>query len=278
LAGFPENGSQTGRLHVFDYVRHVSYWSTPRKAAKRRDQYRGGLSHDPSALEKALADVEGRLAPELNKVRAEGRICSKSQVPGLLSLVALIHARGPRIHEGVDNLLSRTVTRDLLVRTIDPARWSAIREAELQVGTPERLIPAYDEALRLAEAGRWTFPPPKSAHRELLAVSWETVEQALLARRWSLWRAPEGSGGFICSDCPLSSLVESGFYLAPLNDPNVLITCPISKNLALVSLPGLKQANHEASELVVADVNPRTKLASCGMLYSPQREFLLKSV
>jgi hypothetical protein len=55
-----------------------------------------------------------------------------------------------------------------------------------------------------------------------------------------------------------------------------MLTFPLSAHLALVSLEGLTQGNHVATDLIVGDINTRTKLASTGLLYSPSREFLLR--
>jgi hypothetical protein len=123
--------------------------------AKHKGQYRlDDEARDPEALEKALAHVEGQLAPALHRVRDAGKIEHKNQLPELLSLIALIHARSPRTRESLDLMIARRLKRDLLSGAMTPEQWSNIRQTELRAGVPERLMPDFNEAKRLAASNR----------------------------------------------------------------------------------------------------------------------------
>jgi hypothetical protein len=66
--------------------------------------------------------------------------------------------------------------------------------------------------------------------------------------------------------------------LESLAEPEAMISCPLSRNLALLALPPSlekKGGNYEATDSIVADINSRTQLSSMGMLYSASKEYLL---
>jgi hypothetical protein len=279
LAGFTETGRRDGRLYVFDYFRDRHYISTPVKVAKERDYYRISDHPESDALEAAMSRMEDPAALALKTVIAERRIASRAQLPPLLAFVALIFARGPRLREQMGRRAAAQAHRDLISGTMTEQRWNAIRSAEISAGAPERLFPSYGEAGRMCRAGRWGPPLPLTFYREYLSVAYEEISKQLLQRPWLLMRCDASEhGGFICSDTPLSTLHEGpvGVSLERLNDPDILVTCPLSRELALVSRYGKKGGNYEATPLIVADVNKRSQLASMGMLYSATGEFLLR--
>jgi hypothetical protein len=279
LSGFTERGTQNGRLHVFDYIRDRHYTSTPVKVARERDYYRVEGHSQPDVLETALSHIESAAAVALKTVTSQRRVASRKQLPELLAFVALLFARGPRVREQMGRRAAAQARTDLASGKMTEQRWNAIRQAEISAGAPERLLPSYADARRMSQAGRWEPPFPRTFHREFLPVLYEALTDKLLRRPWLLMRCDASEhGGFICSDTPLSTLEEGllGLSLAPLDDPDVLVTCPLSRELALVSLTGMKGGNYEATPLIVADINTRTQLASMGTLYSATKAFLLR--
>ncbi len=109
----------------------------------------------------------------------------------------------------------------------------------------------------------------------LISLAQRAVFDHLASRIWSLARAAPGSGGFICSDSPLTwgSTLPSAAD-SSLAEPSVQITFPLSKGLALITRDD-RHGTYEAVEQVVAWVNTRTLFASLGMLYFADDGFLL---
>jgi hypothetical protein len=111
------------------------------------------------------------------------------------------------------------------------------------------------------------------------------ILDALIPHHWSVAIvASTDNGGFICSDSPLTwSLVEPWEREVTeevrLDDPNVHITFPLSKELALITRNYDRHKKHrysyEANDGVVAWVNARTHVYSFGTLYSAGEDFLL---
>jgi hypothetical protein len=91
------------------------------------------------------------------------------------------------------------------------------------------------------------------------------------------WRR---NGGFITSDSPLvwGSLqhIRDEELMESLSDPDVEVTFPVSKSVALVSYPDARHANCVASDEVVAHINMRTLQLSMGLVFHPKANFLLR--
>src|SRR5690349_4884447 len=96
LTGFTDTGTRKGRVHVFDYRQPKRYWARPDTVAHERDYYRMyEPDQDEYAIEKALAQLEDKLAAVLQEVVARGgRIQKLKELGTLLSLAALLYARG----------------------------------------------------------------------------------------------------------------------------------------------------------------------------------------
>src|SRR5438128_8684985 len=101
LAGFTASGTRDGILHVYDYLRHKHYGAKPDVAARERDFYRVyEPNEDPNVIERDLSRLEN-LAPVLRNVLASGTFGSGHELGEVLSLVALIHARGLKARSGI---------------------------------------------------------------------------------------------------------------------------------------------------------------------------------
>ena len=300
LAGFTDTGAKDGTLHIFDYARRRRYASKPEKVARERDFYRlykSGL--DKYGIEKDLAaGLESEIAPVLRRV-SETDKASPEELGTLLSLAAMVYVRGRRglelAHVGVEEQMRS----GLVDGTLDPKAWEEVRELhELAGEDPEATQIAYEEARRRArEDDAWAPIAPRDYVLARIDELYNGILDALMPDTredhiWSLAIANPGAGEFVASDSPLSWMSalpwEPGYKKAEsldepdqgetLDNPNITITFPLNKKLALITRPNdrdLKQRHfrYETVAEVVAWVNTRTHIASLGTLYSASEDF-----
>jgi Protein of unknown function (DUF4238) len=121
LAGFTASGTRDDSLHVYDYPRHRHYGAKPEAAARERDFNRVyEPNEDPNIIERDLGRLENELAPVLRSVLASGRLRGGHELGELLSLVAMIHARGPKARRGISLAVERTMRRKFEAGVVRP--------------------------------------------------------------------------------------------------------------------------------------------------------------
>lgn len=280
LAGFTDTGEMDGRIHVFDYFRAKQYRSSPRQVCRERDFYRiYEPNEDPYLIERGMAALEQEIAPTLREIKEECKITKIEQIGTILSLAALITARDHRGRVNLSTGLAKSLRENLEAGRISREKWDKIRGAELRTGVHEP--PDYDQAVEMIRRGEWTPNAPHILLVGLIPEMQHEILKRLVDRPWELMITdPVENGGFITSDSPLVwgylDQIQNDFLAASLDDPNLEITFPVNKSLALISYPGARRANCTATNSVVAHINMRTLQLSMGLVFHASSNFLLR--
>ncbi len=162
LAGFTDTGTQGGTLQVLDYFRGVRYRAKPTRVAREHDYYRVyEPREDPNVVENDLSRLEGELALVLCRVVDTGIIRSGEELGNLLSLVALIHARGPRARHQLSESIKRTMRDALEGDQVTPQQWDALVATELRARVDPEAVPCFEEARSRLDGGHGSPKPLK---------------------------------------------------------------------------------------------------------------------
>jgi hypothetical protein len=281
LAGFTASGTRDGTLHVFDHTRRKRYKTTPLKASRETDFYKIDVPGvDPNEIETALARHETVVAPFVQKIATGGRADHRREVGEALALAASIMVRS----RWARTIVQQRVATDLVMRLrqngITQAEWDRLREAMLNAGNTERDAPDYATAVYRARSGYWMPPVPPTAHAEAIPLLQPEIMKILHDRDWELHATHStDQGGFICSDAPLTwgdPRERLKGRLAPLTDPNVEVSFPLSRSVALVSYPGAYNGNKATTDQIIAHVNTRPLFLSTGLIFHASDSFLLE--
>jgi hypothetical protein len=201
LVGFTDDCTRDGTLHVYDYPRHRHYRAKPDVVASERDFYRVyEPAEAPNVFERELMRLENDLASVLRDVLASGKVASGRELGELLSLVALIHARGPKARERLSLAVGRTMQRRFEAGAVKPDQWETMVAAEVRAGVDAKRLPSYEDAVRLITQRRWYPQAPHVLKVGLIPEVQQIIFDVLADRKWSLARADAGTGGFISSD------------------------------------------------------------------------------
>lgn len=282
LAGFTDTGRRSGKTHVFDGVRAKTYLSSPDQILRERDYYKiFETNQDPYAVEKDMAELEGEIAPVFQSVAAAGKITGREQVGTLLSLATLITARDRRGRLQLSEGLRAKLKADLASQQIDEEGWQQIRASELRAGTNPHKLPTFEQAVRLARTSHWEPPAPRIFQVGMFAQIQRVLLDHLVNRPWEMMiTESKANGGFVCSDSPLvwGSLdaMDGEELHVSIQEPDIEITFPVTKNLALISHKDARTANLTATNEIVAHINMRTVLLGMGMIVHAEPDFLLR--
>jgi hypothetical protein len=280
LAGFTKTQNAKGRLHVLDYLRRKTYFTTPEKASRERDFYRiykPGV--DGNIVEKDFARLESETIPILQKVVRQKRFESPADLGTVLSFVSLTHLRGKRAIDSATETSRRTMRKKLREGEVTKEQWNSLRDYEIRAGVDPNLIPHFEEAQRRVIEKNWLPKGPEWIKPALAGLTQYEFAQMLVSNRiWSLAIADTRNGGFVTSDTPLQwgnrMPWEFVYSAQQITDPGTVLTFPLSWEVALITRED-KHGSYKAVDEVVAWVNTRTLFGSMGLTYSESPDFLL---
>lgn len=155
LAGFTNDGTKTGKLHLADLVRGTTYPNTPEGTGKEKDYNLLEVEGvDPFAIESGLLanEIEGPVAPAFEKVRGGGFPTEDEQVR-LLAFMAMQELRGPNRREAYDDFTTRVMRQMMAFVTESEEMFEAekAKHPELEGITRE-------EAMKWANSTKVVWP------------------------------------------------------------------------------------------------------------------------
>jgi hypothetical protein len=190
---------------------------------------------DPFAVEKALAELEGIVAPALERVKAAKSLADEKDRSAIMNLIASVTLRNPKQRESISEIVNRGGQLMAAAGVATKARFdeyvSAMKAEGKQVGE------TYEEMKELVAKTPGTFRPT----REYLIFTEARVHDHLVrryeGRRWQFVVASDGSGGFVTSDHPVcvrwSDDQDHGNLSPGLAVPGTEVIFPLSPQLAL---------------------------------------------
>lgn len=282
LAGFTPALSPNGSLWVFRYDNAAYYRTSPRKACRQRDYYRFASDRggDEYYMERVLAWHEDVVAPFVRQLAADGRVTDRKQVAEAISLAAVLIGRGRAGRRRLKVTLATNVVKALRGGTVTREEWNRYRADELANGAPPDECPEYEVARDRALGGGWMPRAPRALLLGLIPDAQDRLMSLLSGREWQLMvTQSDVNGGFVTSDGPVvwgdldRAAAGSG---ANIDDPDVEITFPVSKDAALVAYPGARVRNSVATDEIVAHVNARTVHMTDGEIMHAHDDFLIR--
>lgn len=267
LRGFTTNGKVEGRLNAINAEGKV-YSTTPCNAGHRRDYYRidrtdGG---DEFIVEKTIDNFDFQSV--LSSVLSSQQALSKEEFDKLLAFTALMAARGPSAHGAIESLTSA------LSQAQRAAEWSA------KTGIP---LPGLGPA-----PGATVFRvSPDELPLELSQNDWvrsifesaDTIYECLKRRHWVILIVDDRLPDFICSDCPVASVLTRtpghAFDTPGFATSDTQITFPLSRQFALSSgcslevAPKPLQVDH-ADRAAIAKVNTKTLMHASQLFWATE--------
>jgi hypothetical protein len=230
LAGFTDTGDQDGTLWVTDLGQRKQWDANPGSTGFINDFYRISEEDlDPVTVEKALAEMEGEVAPILKAMDRERCPPDKEDFGKLLFFMAIQWARVPAFRSMIFKVLDDVAREKLAIDLKSKESWLKTLEA---AGFSEDSPGAsYESMLEFYNSGEFSLKVQTEWYIQQTFKSAHHIFPTLAGRRWRMTCSP--GGGFIGSDNPVTldglKGKEIGFKNADI------IAYPVSKYVVLYS-------------------------------------------
>jgi hypothetical protein len=264
LAGFTESGQNDGRLWVTDFKRKRNWPSTPAKTGLRRDFNRIDRPNvtDPLIAEKALADIEGIVAPILRALNDDVREPTSDERDHILEFMALQCIRHPAFRATID----RSVEAKIEAALVSKERWERLLR-ELGV-PPDQPDMSYETALASLKS-RVPFIAGDNLYYLLYGAKFaEPIAATFRARYWHARIDPRGN--FIGSDNPVG-LDGPGDVSIGFTNASVVVY-PVCRRVLMCGLQH-PEPSKEANRKMVAELNTFAMLGAEEQVYSHREDF-----
>jgi hypothetical protein len=165
----------------------------------------------PDELEKALSKFEALAASALDEVTSNVLTFSSNAWVTVLNFMALLATRNPPTRRVAEKFYTEHLLRDLESATDTPEKFEATVAAARAAGNLRDDLVADYEAHRAFLAGRrFTLSFDQGFHVVGEFTALDSVLEHLARRQWTILEAPQGCGGFITSDRPVTLCFADG--------------------------------------------------------------------
>jgi hypothetical protein len=169
---------------------------------------------DPFAVEKALSEMEGIVAPALERVKAARSHANEQDRSAVMNLIAAVTLRNPRQRATIGEIVNQAGQRMLAAGLETRGRYDEYVSAMKAEGTP--VGETYEEMKEMVRTTPGTFKATQDFNILIELQSYDRLVRLHEARRWQMLVASD--------DPPVSSRVTTRFaYAGPMG--KIMETC-----------------------------------------------------
>ena len=278
LRGFVRHPEKP-RLAVLDMARRKMFETSPENVAAERDFHAINVEgHPPDALEQALSKFEGELAPAISRIVDAQSLTNDIDLNCVLNFIALLVVKNPRKRAQLIDFQADLWRKIAQLVSSDRKIWETTIKHAQAAGELRDISPVSYQAVRdFVTRGAYDVHVPTTQNLALELAAHDTVLRTLADRKWTLFRAPRESVGFITSDHPVclmwsdpprGALMPLGHGLAGTH-----VLFPLHKRLALLGSFEDTARTHDLSADGVARVNGAVIHHAHKQVYGPSLDF-----
>ena len=275
LKGFLDPSRSKEQLCVIDKIERRHFVTHPRNVGSKRDFNRVDILGEPiDAVEKLLAEIEGKVSRVLKYVEENAALPEDTDMGTLLYFVALLYGHNPQFRNNLSSFETTVVKQILRLSLFSPERYESYIQQEREAG---KEVSEYEEVRRFAEEGNFDIQYEHGHHLGYELQTADKILSLLRHRQWSLFIAEEGASDFVCSDRPVALITIEDSPQNPdhpyniggpgLAQSNTELTMPLNRRMALVAAFNIPANVRTVDEKVVADINANTILSPTKQIY-----------
>lgn len=283
LKGFVRH-RENPKLHVLDGKTRKAFSTHPKNVAQERDFHAVQVEGLPSdAVEAALAEFEGQLAPALQRIIDNRSLKDENDRSYLLNLIALLAVKNPNHRDVMRDFVARISKQVMAMALSTPEIWEAQVAGAKSAGyMPEDAATDYEEMRAFVAEGQYDIGLATGAHVGMELDVFNDILPLVARRKWTLLRAPQGRTGFVTSDHPVSlhwSDPEAHAGFPPgLGMPDTRLLFPVSNSLAMIGCFEGDDGEHDVPDAMIAAFNTTVIARSRRQVYARDGEFLYREL
>ena len=264
-------------LFVLDKERLKTWRSAPKDTAHKRDFHAvdAAPGDDPMAVERALSQLEGKWASTLRTITKAEKLPDDELFADLMTFVAFMAVRVLRVRNHISDFIDR-VMKSQIQLTLATSEGRARFRKDLEEAGRTLTDEEFDGLIRFAQQGEYDVNFEQTWHVQELVRMACVLAPLLSLRKWCLWVAEDSAPDLICSDSPVAPtwVVPMPGPLPPaLGTPNTVVSIPLNRRIALVSMIEEQLPERRLDRTGVAVVNSMTGLYA-NQLYSADSDFV----
>jgi Protein of unknown function (DUF4238) len=264
---------------IVDLKECKNFTTNPINVAVERDFHRIDVDgHEPDAIENAFSDFETKLDAALRRIAAARSIQNKDDRAVLFEFISLLAIKNPQLRKNFSGAHEQTSKIILDLITATPESWASHLERARKDGyVPATADIPYEQARDFVRCGQFRIETPASMHLGMELGNLPKIVSLIHRRNWILFKAPEQSTGFITSDHPATVMwcdpERRDFYGPGLGLAQTQLLFPVSRELALIGAFEVAEAEVDASDNLIAQINGSVILHAGRQVYARDASF-----
>lgn len=276
LAGFTQGGTKDSGFLVFDFGRREVRGGTPSSVGYERYFY-AVEGEEPDVLEDALGECEGKVAATVREV-VDGTVLKDGTFQTLTDFMALMELRTPAFRANLLPQMSQLYNLIAEFNMAAPNAYERHVESCKRSGKEPLTRDRFERAKKAVLGGHIEFIAKPGEHLDIMVGIVGRIAGVLRKRTWSVVSAPEGSGGFVTCDRPLTvywsheARVEERSIDPTIASPRGEMFFPLTRTLGLVGRTPPEPVQIKDPDMV-AHLNTKVVNATHRFLFAPDRVF-----
>lgn len=277
LAGFTETGSADGDLYVFDQKQRKRWKSSPKGSAFQRDFHAidAGPGGDTMIVEKALSTLEGKWSTVLRQGIERQALPEGELLGDLMVFVAFMAVRVRRIREVLSKFVDQTSKKEIFATFATEKGRTSFREFMGRQGQ-SLSDEEFNQLVAFGLSGQFDIDYEQTWHVQQIVEMAISLAPILSLRQWVLWTVEPDAPDLICSDSPVTPtwmVPVRGPYSPAFGTPNTIVSVPLNRRMALVSMKETKLPENQLNRDNVAIINSATG-RHANQLYAASPDFV----
>ena len=236
LKGFARSRSKKAKITVFDLKQKKLFETVPRNVGGSRDFNRIDVDGmPPDAVENALSGLETNFDRVLGSIIESVQLPEGDDLVLLMNFVALMSVRNPRVRETWREFQANVSEHVMELALSSKDMWEQ-QIKQVRADGVELPDVSYEKMKEFHRGKNFEVLIPTGSHVAMELGVLTSIIPLLMRRKWTLFVAQTGTGGFVSSDHPVSLYwndnrarrLPPGHKLS-----NTEITFPISKELLM---------------------------------------------
>jgi hypothetical protein len=190
---------------------------------------------DPFAVEKALAEMEGIVAPALERVKSAKSLADENDRSAVMNLIAAVTIRNPKQRAAIGEIVNRAGQLMLAASLETKGRYDDYVATMKAEGTTVK--ESYEEMKDIVKSSPGRFKASQEFNIMMELHLHDHLVRSHDGRRWQILVASADSGGFVTSDHPVclrwSDGQDHGILSPGFAVPGTEVIFPLSPQLVL---------------------------------------------